>query len=217
MAKAMKKGIPDYDFVAFSDGCLLNSINTDIWKKQEDRPTREQLESYRKYLTTLGMDPETIIDKANNGQKTVIIDFCGSGSGMRAFLEILRDWALEQNNYTDLKESVIAVPMYYPKTYSKNDFINQKKNYCIYGKQVSINLFKEFNASPINLLDSDIYEELFDIFDHNSNTFFEKFYPSREWENGFPTRGPEKEFELNSNLAKFAIIDFLARKNNLRD
>jgi|GEM_PF-5386772 len=219
MAKAMKNGISDYDFVAFSDAGFLYSINKASWQEDKSHPTMQQLDCYRQYLKTTEMDPETIIKKAEGGEKTVIIDFCFSGDSMRVFLEILRDWALEQNNYEELKNSVFVAPMHYSKNdfrnYSPTDFLNTDTFYFINNEYISTNLFKEFYTSPIDLLNADKNIDLYDIFEHRSNTYFEKPYPLKDWEKGFPTRGPESH-PNNTNLAKFAIIDYLARNGKLR-
>jgi len=210
MAKAMENGISDYDFVAFSKGKDLFSINTNTWQKSKENPTIQQLSSYRNYLKTIKMDPESIINKAKEGEKTVIIDYCESGGGMKAFLEILRDWSLEQNNYEKLKKSVTVAPMFYSRYSSEKTFLQQEKEYIIDGKKITANLFKEFNAKPIDLSILDYYQYLMDIFNHKENTSFEKSYPASDWEKCIPKRGPIMG-TINSDLAKFAIIDFLAR------
>ncbi|MDD3012582.1 MAG: hypothetical protein PHC34_02640, partial [Candidatus Gastranaerophilales bacterium] len=204
-------GINDYKFVAFSQGKILHSINSDHWQICKKNPTERQLDCYREYLKISGMDPETIINKARDGKKTVIIDFCDSGKGMNAFLEILRDWSLELNNYEDLKKSVTVVPMFYYDNFSKI-----KENYLINNEIKSVNLFKEFDASPINLLELDRKKYLTSVFEHKSYTIFERSYPVCMWDGVIPARGP-KFHKRNSELAKFAIIDYLARKNILKD
>ncbi|MDD3014219.1 MAG: hypothetical protein PHC34_11000, partial [Candidatus Gastranaerophilales bacterium] len=49
MAKAMKNGINDYKFVAFSQGKILHSINSDHWQICKKNPTERQLDCYREY------------------------------------------------------------------------------------------------------------------------------------------------------------------------
>ena len=213
MAKALGK-IENYVFIAFSKGKELVSVNSQTWlEKGCKSPTMEQLLKYKKYLTDLGMNPQSIIKKANEGQKTVIIDYCQwPVGGMYSFLEILRDWALEHGNYNELKRSVIAIPM----SGWGDVFFEMEMDEYYNKKDLSKSLLQSFNAELVNIHDSISETNMDYISSHVANTGFEKPYSCENWESSPPTRGPEKGHELNSALAKFAIIDYLARKGLLK-
>lgn len=213
--KSMENGINDYDFVAFSSGGSLSSINSRIWSSSQRNPEKKELNCYREYLETIDMSPKKIIQIAKNGNKTVIVDFCDSAGGMKAFLEILRDWALEQENYEELKKSVMAIPMIYPDR-SNPTYMFKENEYIINGKKQSMNMLKEFNAKLIDLQDHDKFRLFLDAFFVDpANASFEKPYPAKLWTKK-PERGPQIGYEYISNLAKFAIYDYLAKRKLLK-
>lgn len=69
------------------------------------RPQHEN--HYRQLLTTLELDPLSIIKKAAaNQQKTVILEYTQSGESLASFLSVLFLWAKELNYQTLLRDAL---------------------------------------------------------------------------------------------------------------
>jgi len=62
---------------------------------KHQRPSRKELSYYRQYLTSLGLDPISIINAYFGGARTIIVDYANSGCGLASFLMILKNWAKE--------------------------------------------------------------------------------------------------------------------------
>lgn len=63
---------------------------------QNKEVTSAQIKGFRKYLSQNGITPEIILGRFNNGQKTIIFDFIGSGAGVATFAYVLKSWAAEK-------------------------------------------------------------------------------------------------------------------------
>ena len=70
----------------------------------KERPENET--KYREYLTSIGMDPDTIISKAAEGKKTVILEYTQSGESLASFVSVLYGWAKSEGKLKQLQESL---------------------------------------------------------------------------------------------------------------
>lgn len=94
----MKDGIDDYKFVAFSKFWYIPDYRSGIRRIDSISPNKEQINEYRKYLKRIEVDPKSLVEKSEKiGKKIILTDYICSGKGASSFLEIMADYAEEQN------------------------------------------------------------------------------------------------------------------------
>ena len=59
-------------------------------------PSRDEVAAYRAYLCSLNLTPKKIVERARNGQQTVLVDVFASGEGVASFCKVMLDWANEE-------------------------------------------------------------------------------------------------------------------------
>ena len=73
-----------------------------------EAPSPENLCAYWDHLTSIGMDPDTIIQKAANGQPTVILEYTTTGKSLASFLFTIYGWAYCDNKLQQLQNSLFV-------------------------------------------------------------------------------------------------------------
>jgi hypothetical protein len=82
-----------------SSNSIFYTSSLDVTQKQEN--------GFRSYLKSLGITPENIVRRYNEtGQKTIVLDFIGAGSGITSFLYILTHWAQDEELSDSMKKAL---------------------------------------------------------------------------------------------------------------
>lgn len=73
-----------------------------------EAPSPRYLCAYWDHLTSIGMDPDTIIQNAANGQPTVILEYTTTGKSLASFLFTIYGWAYCDNKLQQLQNSLFV-------------------------------------------------------------------------------------------------------------
>ena len=180
-----------FSVVAFSGNYvkLCERKNLPVCYLQRKRsPSPKQIHAYRDYLTSIGLDPATIVEDYNDGKgaKTVIVDFAESGEGLMSFIILLKNWAKELGLNKELIQALrteIFVTKY---------------------KQPPLALFPNSTKHQVNedfmyaLAESDIFDDRLAM-----------HYPFRNWAEEY---GPHAFTpSRNAQLLRFFIVDELEK------
>jgi hypothetical protein len=86
-----------FDGVAFS-GFFYEEVNrpAPFFRRTKNGPTVEQISAYRKYLAAKGMSPSIISQEFSKENPLVIVECTHTGQGLKSFLSVLLDWAVEE-------------------------------------------------------------------------------------------------------------------------
>ena len=102
----MKDGIYNYDFAAFSGRWYRPDRTEGVLKILDAAPTAEEEIAYRSYLKDQGLDPFSIVKKAEkNGGKAIITDYICTSKGLTSFLDIMGRYAENQGVIKDFANS----------------------------------------------------------------------------------------------------------------
>lgn len=195
-AKIMKllegESIDNISTIAFS-GTLLKlckrknvSICYVLLKNPSRRQIREKIAAYRNYLTSLGLDPETIVNEYQHGARTVIVDFAHSGSGLASFILLLKNWAKETGLYQEVMEALYT-----------NIFVTSDD-------QPPFKLFPHYTKHQINesvmseLCGSDVWDDRL-VWHYSFKDWGTEFNPSVVY------------LSPNAKLLCFHLVDYLAK------
>lgn len=234
---------PPYKGVAFSnrwyefdyehrDGSL---IRKDKWA-----PTPEQKKAYKMYLKRIQADPESIIKECRKtGRKYVITDYISTGKGVTSFLDIMSEFAEEENLLDEFAHSIrifgIGCEEYREGMFYDDDDIPAPR------VQMPARL-KPYD----NIIEQEYYDMPLDVFNDmlintNTNECRSTYYPPYTWTlyspNKFRTgmlkeskvkelrEGRPKKLTINytpamrdfRNLLNFRILDYMDRNDMLKD
>jgi hypothetical protein len=158
---------------------------------QEKSPSQEQILAYRKYLSSIGLDPSTIIANVKQGRNTRLVDeYEHYSDSLAFFLKLLVDWAKEENLEAKLREALKI------QVFRSSDSLFKKKSSIL-----------EF---PLEYLEvDDALADYFAMSKKELNLGID--YPYERWMN--PSINPLKIPVLKkANLVHFRIIDFLVKR-----
>jgi len=102
--------------VAFSGNMVTSRTKGSCFADFEpDNAEQYDIKAYRDYLSSVNMDPDSIIERfKKDRQKTTIVDFYQIGAGISSFSWILASWAEEMNKKDDLFNAM-NIHLYFPK------------------------------------------------------------------------------------------------------
>lgn len=172
-----------YIYAAFSGRWYKKS--GDIPRPGHEGPNGDQIMAYRTYLSTIELDPITIVDKE---EQTVFVDYAEQGESIASFLSILLEWADELGLRDILKKKIVVHILQYPELKIYLD------KFSIVRQPVDFELVRD-------LANSNAFEDSMGV-----------YYPYQRWSEINPL---EEKISENANLVYFRIIDFLAQKGLL--
>ena len=196
----MKDGIPDYKFVAFSgywyricDGIFGN--NSGLVRLDSLAPTKTQEKAYKKYLKNIQADPLSIVKKAKEtGKKVIITDYIDTGKGVTSFLDLMSRYAQEQGVLDEFGHSIELV------TIGCNRYRRQRRN-LEYVSEPSVwmpKLLEPYNRTTTawgtgQIIQQHYYDIDYNVFkqmllNQNTNECRSTYYPCPAWTEYMPNK-----------------------------
>ena len=179
-------------------------------------PSREQVASFRDYLTRIGVVPEFLMSLESN---IIIIDIISTGKSIQGFLHILTTWLLEEGY--DLKliqEKIRIIDLCVLKNWdgilrNKVDGINKKFIYTQEGGIGSLGIVK-IKMKNIRHIDV-LYDGLYEFLGTQTSHSLGMYYPYKKWNYGIM---PENYIPNRRSLVmKDALEDFVLQLDQLDD
>lgn len=99
-------------------------------QKMEPSPSKAQIAGFREYLTSLGLEPKTILKSCEeNGNRLVVMDYVLSGRGLLSFIDCYSNWAEEQGVLPLLKQKLTLHVLIHPKDKEKYTTVSNYLEY----------------------------------------------------------------------------------------
>ena len=176
----MKDGIDNYTFVAFSKYWYLPDKQDGARKIDRMAPLPEEEAEYKKYLKAIGSDPKTLVQKAKEtGKKVIITDYVCSGKGMCSFLDLMGRYAEEQGVLDEFGNSIKIVGI------GSMDYMENLNPYAEYVSEPSVPLPKILwpyyrkIEQVFHNMDYVVFKEM--LLNQNSNECRSTYYPHETW------------------------------------
>lgn len=235
----MQDGIDDYKFIAFSENWYRRDSYDNLVKIKIAEPTDAEKKAYKRYLKSLRVTPQNIVDVAQKtGKKVVITDYISSGKGACSFLDLMSEFAEEEGILDEFANSIrilgIGCMEYRAKFYHDDEEIPEPRiplpeRLWPYDRIIK----QEYHDMPI-----EVFEQM--LVNENTNECRSTFYPHRAWTVYKPYNvktgmiGQKKIDELKQkaprslnnfnptmrdyrNLLNFRILDYMDQNGILRD
>ncbi len=237
----MKDGIEDYIFSAFSSNWYhrnRNGVGPKLYKDEDKMPTKEQEVAYRNYLKSIDCDPASLVKKAQEtGKQIIITDYIHSGCGLTSYLDLMSRFAKDQGCLDEFANSI------YLYTIGSEEYFEDLglDNYFYQPRVLLPELLQPYSA----VIEQD-YHDLSArtlksiLIDKNTNECRSTYYPPAAWNiynpNTYKT-GQIADEELKKmprvidgevnkftdamkdyrNLMNFRILDYLYANDLLKD
>lgn len=181
------------EYVAFSgrwyEKKTLHGQSADNWSvahplvKGPVSPNPEQIHHFREYLIGIGLGPDDVRKRLEQGQKTVIVERTHSGESLVSFLEIIREW----HGYPTQ-----GLVIYILKSPMMPDLTHQIQRAC---PGVSVEIHPFDHEVGRDLANSDSYQDSLGV-----------HYPYWKWQETQPPKLAESN-NKRTNLVRYKILD----------
>ena len=176
----MENGIKDYKFVAFSGHWYTPDKKEGLRRLDDMAPKAKEIESYRKYLKRIKADPKSIVENMHaTGKKTIITDYIQSGKGACSFLEILGNFAKDQDVLEEFSKSIHIVGI------GSRDYLEELNPYedSISDPYIVLpNVYEPYKNNikqEFNNMDYAVFREM--LLNQNANECRSTYYPASAW------------------------------------
>ena len=233
---------PPYKGVAFSKSWYrYGGPECGMVRNKFMAPTEEEKKAYKRYLKRIQADPKSIIKKAQEtGKKYVITDYISTGKGVTSFLDLMSEYAEEDNVLDEFAHSIrifgIGCNEYRERMFYDDEEISATPKVQMPERLMPYNkiITQDYYDMPL-----DVFEEM--LINENSNECRSTYYPHETWTLYSPNRfrtGMLKEKTIKElqktrpkksqpnytpamrdfrNLLNFRILDYMDRNDLLKD
>lgn len=174
------------DKVAFSGSHYTKNKETGLLErcKIAPSPNQNQIQHYKQYLKTKGLDPKSIIERfRETGAKTIFLECSYSGASLKSFIDVLEEIA--KHDGVDLSEFRNAVGI--------NILANDPNtNFALDNYEVHIIDKKNLDILPVSR--EKFYDALVDKF------------PAAKWTSHDPN---QRTIGFHEALARFRLMDYM--------